>query len=138
MAASTAGAVKALLEAQGLGISVFRDQAVANATFPYVTVSEDISTVPDGLWNANDDPEGHVSELVQVDIWQQRRNVTTHALLESYTLPDAVMRALHGSKLSAAPKAVSGAQVVDRVRLIEPENNIVHTAITLQVRRVLV
>lgn len=138
MAASTSGAVKALLEAQGLGVSVFRDQAVTDATFPYITVSEDISTVPDGVWNAFDDPDGHVSELVQVDIWQRDRHPTTRALLESYTLSDAVMKALHGSRLAGAPKAVSGVVVVDRTRLREPENNIVHTAITLQVRRVLV
>ncbi len=139
MAATTAGAVKALLEAQGLGVSVFRDQKPADQNLDtWISVQEDISTVPDGAFNAYDDPDGHVSELVQVDIWQQARNPTTRAVTESYTLVDAVMKALHGVKLPAAPKNVSGAQVVDRTRLLEPENNIVHTALTVQVRRVLV
>ncbi len=139
MAASTGGAIKALLEAQGLGVSVFRDQKPADQNLDdWITVLEDISTTPDGAFNAYDDPEGHVSELAQVDIWQQARHPSTRVVSESYTLADAVMKALHGARLTAAPKHVSGMQVVGRVRLLEPENNIVHTALTVQVRRVLV
>ena len=137
MAASLAGAVKAHIEAQSLGIAVFRDSAPDNTEYPYITILEDISTVPDGVFNAYDDPQGHVSELVQVDIWQQSRNAAK-VKVESYTLPDAVMKALHGTLLPTAPKQVSGCQVVSRTRLLEPENNIVHTALTVQVRRVLV
>ena len=140
MAASTAGAIKAHLEAQGLGISVFQDEKPkGQALDDYLTVSQDISTVPDGVWNANDDPDGHVSELVQVDIWEKWRTVSADSgpVRSSFTLPDAVTKALHGIRLTAAPKLVSGTQVVSRTRLLERENNTVHTALTVQVRRVL-
>lgn len=137
MAANTANAIKTLLEAQGLGVGVFRDRRAPNAPLPYITIREDISTAPDGAWNAYDDPERHVSELVQVDIWQRRQDPASDDMVESYTLPDAVMKALHGVKLPAAPKLVSGCQVVSRNRIVEFETNTVHTALTVQVRRIL-
>lgn len=138
MSASTGAAIKSHLEGQGLGVAVFRDRRGDNAPLPYITVKEDISTVPDGLFNAFDDPEGHVSELVQVDIWQRRKAPAGPDMSESYTLPDAVMKALHGVRLADAPKHVSGVQVVGRTRLIEFETNTIHTALTVQVRRTLV
>lgn len=138
MAASSAGAIKAYIESLGLGVPAYRDDRPEGQEVPYIAISEDISTVPDGGWNAHDDPEGHVTELVQVDYYQRRRNPVTGVVAESYTVPDALMKALHGCRLPGAPKAVSGCLVVGRVRLLERENNIVHTALTVEVRRVLV
>ena len=138
MAANTGNAIKAHLEAQALGVAVFRDRRAPNAPLPYITVKEDINTAPDGGWNAYDDPEGHVTELVQVDIWQRKQNPTTEDMVESNTLSDAVMKALHGVHLATAPKLVAGVHVVGRNRLVEFETNIVHIALTVEVRRVLV
>lgn len=138
MAASTAGALKAYIEGLGLGVPAYRDDRPKGQEVPFIQISEDISTVPDGVFNAYDDPEGHVSELVQVDYFQRRRHPTTGATVESNTIPDALMKALNGCQLPAAPKHVSGVQVVSRNRLVERENNVVHHAFTVQVRRVLV
>lgn len=137
MSANTASAIKAHLEGQGLGVAVFRDRRAPKQDLPYITVREDISTVPDGQWNPYADPEGHVSEVVQVDIWQRRQNPGTEDVVESYTLADAVMKSLHGSHLPTAPKPVSGVQVISRNRIVEFETNTVHTALTVQVRRTL-
>src|SRR5687768_1064682 len=103
MAASTAGAIKAYIEGLGLGVPAYRDDKPPGQEPDYIEVHEDISTVPDGLFNAFDDPEGHVSELVQVDYYQRRRNPVTGAAVESYTIPDALTKALNGCRLPAAP-----------------------------------
>lgn len=146
MAATTGGALKALLEAAGLGISVFRDRApegrtlvnAAGTATPYVTVFEGVSVVPDPAFNSFDDDEHHVIELAQVDVWQQWRDPQTGAVTESYTLPAAVAAALNGARLSAAPTHVSGVVLRDGPRrLLELEENVVHHAITVEVRRTL-
>jgi hypothetical protein len=137
MAASTAGALKAYLEAQGLGVSVYRDTAPETASLPYITVTESISVTPDAAFNAFDDPQGHVREVVQVDIWQQWRDPDTNALVESYSLPDAVTLALTGSRLSSAPTPTPGVTLQGVRRLLEPpdEPSVVHHAITVELRR---
>ena len=137
MSASTAGALKALLESGGLGVAVYRDRAVENATLPHVTVSEGIAITSEGVFSAFDDPERHVVELAQVDVWQQWRHPTSRTVLESYTLPDAVLSLLQGNRLSTAPTPVMGMVVQSMVRLLEVSTNTVHHAITVQVHRVL-
>lgn len=137
MAATTGNAVKALIEAAGLGVTVYRDEAVPAAAMPYVTVFEAISVNPEAAFNAYDDPEGHVTEQVQVDVWQQRRNPTTNAITESYTLPDAVCRALAGKRLTALPTYGGHMQLVGRTRLLEDEGQTIHDALTVEVRRTL-
>lgn len=132
MAATTAGAIKAFLEAQGLGVSVYRDIASPGATLPYVTVRESVSVTvdPHGDFAATG-----VTELAQVDIWQEWRSTTTRGVSESYTLADDVIERLHGAVLSAAPTHVYGSRVIGSSRLLEQEENVVHTAITLEIRR---
>jgi hypothetical protein len=137
MAASTAGALKAFLEAQGLGISVYRDQAPEGPTFPYVTVHEAISVSPEPAFNSNDDAEGHVIEQVQVSIWQRSRHPDTLAKTESYTLPDAICLALTGARLTAMPTYGGHVRVQGRTRLPEDEGTIIHDAVTIEVRRTL-
>lgn len=137
IAATTAGALKAHLEAQGLGISVYRDLAAPTVARPYLTVQEGVSITPD-VFPQWDDPEEHVSELAQVDVWQDARNQTTNAVTESYTLVDAVHRALAGVSLTATRTGRPAyCTVVGRVRLFERDQNLIHDAITVRVRRTL-
>lgn len=138
MAASLGGAIKALLESQGLGVPVFRDRAPANQSLPYVVVYEGIAVVPEVAFNAYDDPEGHVSELVQVSLYQQWRDSLTGGLVESYTLADAMTLALHRNHLTTAPFHVAGMRVTEGpVRVLDVDDNSVNHAVTVEVRRVL-
>lgn len=137
MSATSGGAIKALLEAAGLGIAVYRDQAPEDVAFPYVTVFEAISVTPEPAFSAFDDSEGHVAEQVQVDVWQQRRNPTTNAVTESYTLPDAVSRALSGGRLTSLPTYGGHMRLIGRTRQLEDEGTVIHDAITIEIRRTL-
>ena len=136
MAATTAGALKAYLEAQGLGVTVFRDRAREDQAFPYLTVTEGIAVTPEETFNAFDDEDGHVVELAQVDVWQTWRN-DDRTIAESYTLADAVALALNGAILTTLPNYVGAARVASVVRLLEVEENVVHHAVTVEVRRTL-
>lgn len=142
MAASLAGALKAKIEAAGLGLSAFRDEAPENTdgtarALPYVTIMEGLSIVPDGHFNPLDDATGHVSELVQVDLWEEWRNQSTRALAESMTKAGQLIRALHGVRLPVAPKLVFQCDVDGSRRLLDRKANRVHTAITVRLRRVM-
>jgi len=149
MSANTGNAVKALLETLGLGVSVYRDAAPLNTPLPVILVHEGISIVPEPSFSAFDDPEGHVRELVQVDVWQMWRDLRSGDVLESYTLPDAVVKGLRGASLATGPTRVSGVTVVDMVRTVgnplpnareavgRGEQDKVRHAITIEVRRTL-
>lgn len=135
MSATSAGALKAFLETQGLGLSFYRDGAPEGQAKPYGTVVEAIAITPDQSGDAGTNPTGR--ELAQVDLWQAWRDPTTKAIVESTTLPGAVFRALHGGRLSTAPTRVYGMVVQSMVRQLERENNVVHTSITVEIRRVI-
>lgn len=135
--ASTSGALKKLLEGAGLGVAVYRDRAPEGTKPPYLTVSEALFITPEPAFNAYSDPEAHVSERVQVSVWQQARDNTTRRVTENYELPDAVMATLTAAGLPSAPTQVHGVRVSSRIRLYEEKTNVVHDAITLDVRRVL-
>lgn len=137
MAATTGNAIKALIEAAGLGVTVYRDQA-PKVAMPYVTVFEAITVTPEEAFNPRDDPEGHVTEEVQVDVWQQRRNADTLAITESYTLPDAVCLALSGGLLTALPTYGGHMRLIGRTRQLEDEGTVIHDVLTVEVRRTLV
>jgi hypothetical protein len=137
VSATTATAIKALLEAAGLGITFYRDEAPPAASMPYGVVSEAITVNSEPAFSAFDDPEGHVAEQVQIDVWQQRRNPTTNAITESYTLPDATYLALHGECLTTLPTYGGHMRVLGRTRLLEDEGQTIHDAITVEVRRTL-
>ena len=139
MAASTAGALKAYIESLGLSLPAFRDKKPTGQDLDrWVEITEDVSTVPDGAFNAFDDPDGHVSELAGVDLYQRRMHPVTGVNTESYTLPDDLTKALNGARLTAGRTNVSGVTVVGRNRVPDPDTNIVHHALTVQVRRTLV
>lgn len=137
MAASSSGAIKALLESAGLGISVYRDTAPPDQGLPYVTVQEGISLVPEPAFSVFDDAAHHVTEEVQVNVWQQWRNPSTRAVTESYTLPDAVTAVLVGGLLTALPTYGGHMLFGSRQRLVEEDANVVHDSITVEIKRTL-
>jgi len=146
MAASTSGALKQFLEGQGLGISVFRDQAPDGTSKPYLTVSEAVAVVPDKLEDA---AASTARERATVDIWMDWKNlgasivngVNPGGILESYALPGAVAKALQGSRLltsgSGAPPTTVYGVLVHNVgpRLVERDENIVHVPISVEIWR---
>lgn len=138
MAATTAGAIKAYLETQGLGISVKRDAADSDDPWPRVTVDEEVALVPDldGDFGGDNTKKSAV-ETATVHVWQRWKDSTTKATLESYTLVPAIRRALHGAYLPAHPTQAYMCRVVSSIRLLERDNNIVHHALTLEISRVL-
>jgi hypothetical protein len=140
MAATTAGALKALIEAGGLSLSAYRDEAPDDTTLPYVTITERIALVPngvDGRYDRSSSSGPHTgNETVQVSLWEQWRHPTTKALTESYTLSDALVRLLDGAALATAPTHVWGVRFLSSRRLPpELESNLVQTALTLVVVR---
>lgn len=136
MSATSAGAIKAYIETLGLGLPVFRDRAPDNQALPYITITEAISIVPEPAFNSYDDPDGHVRELAQVDLWQQWRH-EGGGVAENYSLPDALTKALDGRRTTTAPTWVGGMTVTGVVRLLELDINTVHVAITVEIRRTL-
>lgn len=136
MALSSGAAVKAKIETLGLGLAAYRDRPPAGQPLPYVTVHERIDLRPD---ESGDNGAGvTVRELVQVDLWQQRRNPTTKAMTEDPTLADALAAGLHGSQLvNVGSKRVYGVQLQSSVRVPEKDTNLIHDALTVELSRVL-
>lgn len=152
MAATIGGAIKAYLEAQGLGIAVYkdappqavRDKATGRIVAPYCTYHEDI--VPLRMRPMEDGGPANggtaiVTQTFQLDLWQNWR-AADDTNLESPTLADAITRLLHGSKLlpsgaGAPPVHVAGVRQVGRIRIEERDPRIVHHAYTLAIDRVI-
>lgn len=134
MAASISGALKALIEAAGLSLTVARDDfGEGTPTGRYVTVSEAVSVTTDRLGDiGSDDP---VTELVQVDLWQPWRAAVPGDPAESYGLADDLHQVLHGARLTAAPMNVRSCTVDGVQRLVERDSNTVHHAFTLRLKR---
>ena len=137
-AATSSGAIKAWLESQGLGISVYRDRAPENASltsspYAFVTVTEAISEVPDPL---EDGAYSTGRELVQIDVWMQWRDKPGGTITESYTLPRDIVRALQGHSLDQAPTRAY-AVIVQHLgpRTVDEEENVVHVPITAEIVR---
>lgn len=135
MSASTSGALKAFIEAQGLNISVYRDEAPVNTLYPYITVQEAVAITPDAL---EDGAAGTVMEEVTIDVWMDWKNLTTGGRSESYTLPTDVARKLEGARLTTSP-TTAYAVLVKFVgpRIVDRESNNVHVPIQADVMRVL-
>ncbi len=140
MSATTSGAIKAFLEKQGLGISVFQDQAPPMTggkptARPYVTVDEGIAWASNGYEGYSDVTKQVGVESAQVNVWQTYRKGTDDSVQENAMLAPAVARALHGCQLPTAPTVVYAVRVVGHIRMLEIDNNIVHNAITVQLHR---
>lgn len=135
MAASISGSLKALIEAAGLGLAVFRDDAGSAATgTAWVTVAEALSVTRDRL--GDEGAADALTELVQVDLWQPwRQDPVTGGPAEDYDLADQLFSVLHGAQLSDAPVLVRSCTVDSVVRLVERESNLVHHAFTVRLRR---
>ena len=136
MAATLAGLLKQYIEAQGLSISAYRDQAPQGAALPYCVIYEGISAVPDGL---NDGTE---REMVQVDLWQQRQALSADdADKEDPSLKPKLVQALHGAMLPGGEygtpaRHVYGVVVRNSIRKNvgqDVDTNLVGHAITLEV-----
>lgn len=136
MAASTAGALKAYIEAGGLALAAYRDAAPKDAAYPHVLIHEAIALVP-SLANARYDRAGTAPaglETVQVSLWQRWRDASG-AMAESYGLADDLASLLDGAGLADAPTHVWGVRLVSSVRLLDTAKNLVQHAITVEVVR---
>lgn len=137
LAASTGGALKQALEGAGLGVPAFRDRAPKDQPYPYITVREELALTVLRRADAGD-------ELVQVDLWQYARWPAgtvkdavdvSGKVAESSALVRALQAFLKGARLPAAPLLTYRASLESSVRLPEPDNNLVHHALTVRVHR---
>ena len=146
LAAGTYGALKAYVEAQGLNISLYKDAAPPTTKDPvtgllkkpYCTIIEDLSMTSDSRDDGGAGAGGstYVSELVQLDLWMNWRDSADKSL-EDRALPSAIHRKLDGCTLDLSPTRVYNVVVQNRIRLVERDNNVVHVAYTLAIRRAL-
>ncbi len=149
MAATTSGALKQLIEGAGLSLDVYQDRAPQTdppVKPPYVTITEEIALVPDRLEDggpAQTVGAGSEAETAQVDLWQQWKNPATSGtgagqITEDRLLPKKLRRVLHGADLGAIgtpAQRVYACLVRNSVRLLEQDENLVHHALTLEIRR---
>lgn len=132
MPSTTTGALKVKIESLGLGIPAYRDAAPEGHALPYVRIIEAISTVPDPM---EDHALGTGTELVQIDLFQAWRDAS-HAPLENYTLPGALLAGLEGAQIgNVGSKRVYTVLVRNMRRLLEEDNNIVHHVIDVDLKR---
>lgn len=135
MAATTGTALKALIEAAGLGVSAYRDRPSDDTALPYVTIAEELSLIPDGDDGRYDPDVSHsANETVQVDLWQRYLN-DAGTVVEDSALVRGLERALNGVPLLGHPTHAWGVTVDHTVRQLERGNNIVHHALTVIVKR---
>ncbi len=133
MSATTAGALKALIEGLGLSLSAYRDEAPAGTAPPYVTITEELTLVADPI---EDGAANTVVETVQVDLWQLWHNPTTGLVAESYTLAPALRKGMDGVRLNLIGTSLPYVALVRHsMRMLEVDENIVHHAITVEVFR---
>lgn len=155
LAAGTFGALKAFVEAQNLSVSVYKDEAPPSTRnplppagngllkAPYCTVIEDVSAAVDSREDGGAGSGGatYINELVQLDLWMNWRDLdatvtgTKDKSLEDRALAASLHRKLDGCALDLAPTRVYNVTVQNRIRMVERDNNIVHVAFTLSVRR---
>jgi len=138
ISASIAGALKTLIEAAGLSLTVDRDErSKTNTAANWVTISEMISAVPDGTINTPYDPLGPkvLRELAQVDLWQTWKDANKNTI-EAPSVARNLVRTLDGARLATAPTHVWGV-TVRSARRMPPEQvaNLVHTVVTVEIVR---
>lgn len=140
MASSSAGALKAFIESLGLGVSAYRRRVPDGTARPYVRISEGIALTPAAADNAHwDESESLVVEQVQVDLFQSELN-DDGSRAESYTLPGALARALHGAQLAASgggapPTRVFGVRLVQGPLDLPDEENVLRHVLTVEINR---
>jgi hypothetical protein len=143
MAATVAGALKALIEGAGLKLAAYRDTAPPTAALPFAVIIEGIgrSDAQHGdFGSASARPA--VREQAQIDLWQQARDPASGERTEDYGLPDGLFRALHGRRLSGLDPVSSPVIVRTSRRLgasepneAKPGSNLVRDIFTVEVIR---
>lgn len=123
--ASTGGAIRtALVDAAITGISsrIYRDIAPPETTYPYVTISDEITNQP-ALFG--DKRVLARSRQLRVNLWQLRTE-------ESVGLIDEIVAALDSANISAN-QYVYGVRVFDIQRQFDSEDDTILHAITVNV-----
>lgn len=107
----------------GITTNVFRDFAPDDASLPFITFVSDLSRTPtlqgDGTVVAR-------TQELQVDLWQSLQD-------ENVTTVESLLAALDGASLTGADKQIFRCRVNDIQRFVEPEEDICHHALTLDV-----
>jgi hypothetical protein len=122
---SIGGAVIGIVRASALvATRVWRSDKMPERpkTFPYVTVLDMISDAP-GL--SGDCETMARFRLVQVDVWQRTKD-------EDFLLCERLVDMLDGTAVVAAQRAWR-VKVVDAQRLDDPDEQIIHHALTLRI-----
>ncbi|MEU0370638.1 hypothetical protein ABZ070_10295 [Streptomyces sp. NPDC006283] len=140
MAATTAGAIKARLEALGTSVPFFRDGPRPGQAPPFGVITEAVSIGLD-LTGQGDfgDPDASVPiiETVTVDLIENARTKATASKApnaERYGLAELFAHALHGHPLPAHPAKVTAVRVQDIDRFPIADNRIRHS-ITVAIHR---
>src|SRR5687767_13387529 len=82
---SSAGALKAVIEAGGLRVSAYRDKLPKGQPLPAVSIDEDVATIQERHGDPLDGHHGE-SELLNVHLWQALKDQNKRAA-ERYDLP---------------------------------------------------
>ena len=140
MSMTSAGAVKALIENGGLGVSAYRDALPPLHALPCITIDEDVATSTERHGDTQDPAGDHgESEVLLVHVWQAWRDGNGRPA-ETYMLPRKLSHLLRTAQPfaygpDAAPTRVYGLRVDGRARIVEEDANVVHTTLTVTMRR---
>lgn len=118
------GGLRALLVATGLlNERVFRDSAPDSVTYPMAIFTDGMSDSPVLI---GDEVTVAKQRQSQVSLWQKQGK-------EDYALIGQIERALDGARFTALNGAVYRVRVRDTQRVPQPEQNLVHHAITVAI-----
>lgn len=135
---TTSSAVKSIIESAGLHLAAYRDALPVVHTLPAVTIDEEVATSPERHGDTGDATAHHgESEVVFVHLWQPLRDDNGRPA-ETYTLARDLTRLLTNHppfEYGDTPTRVYGIRLDGRARIVEQDANIVHTTLTLTLRR---
>lgn len=140
MAATTSGALKALIESLSLNLPAFRDGPREGQACPFAVVTEAVSIGLDKRGNGDyGDPDAPLAivETATVDIIQNARakdGAATARNVERYGLAETIAHHLHGRPLPAHPAKVTAVRVTDIDRFPIKDNR-TRTSITVEIHR---
>lgn len=136
MAATSAGTLKAYLEAQGLSLPWYRRRAPKDQARPFGTIQEAIVLTVERTGDQGDPAaQTLVAEQVQLDLWQDARTAAGTAA-ERYDLPGTLLRLLRSAQLVPVGSAqVFGVDALSMREVPDPDPTIIHHAITCTIRR---
>lgn len=139
-AATSSGALKAIIEAGGLKIAAYRDRLPQHDELPVVTIDENVATTQERHGD-HGDPTAHHGEAEQVfvHLWELWRT-SEGKPAERYELIRDLKRLLRTAPPFAygpddAPVRVYGLRIDGHARIVEDEENVVHHTITVTLRR---